>query len=363
METRTADLPTVAPPATPEQGGVPPLRRGERWLLRAVAVLAAGVGGLGLASSFEALKKAADRWGFAHSWMLPVGIDAAIPAFTLANLLLIRMDMRLAWVRFVPWALTAVTCWLNVAAGHSASAKLAHGTMPLLWVVLSEIAAHVYAVRIGAATGRRMDRIRRSRWLLAPFSTFALWRRMVLWEITSYPDALAREHERQLARAQLRETHGRAWRRKAPRRERTLLKLGELTPAGSLPSAAPDAQRPLVIRDGSGLGIPAVPTKRKRAVPPPPPKQRRKPTATGKGRGKASASGRGKTDDEVLEEARTVTADWPVDDLTAERLMTALHVGPKRARMVRDTLKSERADRAAPGADAPAVPEPAGVAA
>jgi hypothetical protein len=71
---------------------------------------------------------------------------------------------------------------------HSLAAKMAHGTMPLLWVVFSEIAAHVYAVRIGAVTGRRMEKIRFSRWLLAPLSTFALWRRMTLWEVTSYAD-------------------------------------------------------------------------------------------------------------------------------------------------------------------------------
>lgn len=212
---------------------VPALAKPEKVLLGTVAATAAGVGVLGLASSFEAVSAAGARWGFATPWMLPVGIDIAIPVFTAANLLLIRVNMPLAWVRFVPWVLTLVTCWLNVAAGHSLSAKVAHGTMPLLWVVLSEIAAHVYAVRIGAATGRRMEKIRRSRWLLAFPSTFALWRRMTLWEITSYADALARERERQLARADLRDRHGRRWRSETSRRTRVLLKLGELAPAAT----------------------------------------------------------------------------------------------------------------------------------
>src|SRR5262249_12694162 len=161
---------------------------------------------------------AASQWGFSNPQTLPIAIDIAIPVFTLANLLLIRLDMALAWVRFVPWVLTLVTCWLNIAAGHALSAKVAHGTMPLLWVVFSEIGAHVYAVRIGPVTGRRMEKIRFSRWLLAPASTFALWRRMTLWEITSYTDALARERERLLVRADLRERYGRGWRRETPRR-------------------------------------------------------------------------------------------------------------------------------------------------
>lgn len=229
---------------------VPPLTRPETGLAVGAALVAAGVGALGLASSFDAVTAAAERWQFGDAWMLPVGIDIAIPVFTVANLLLIRMDMALAWVRFVPWLLTLVTCTLNVAAGRGMWAKLAHGTMPLLWVVFSEVAAHVYAVRIGAATGRRMDRIRVSRWLLAPASTFALWRRMTLWEITSYADALAREKERQLARADLRERHGRRWRSKTPRSARVLLRLGELAPVAApvalpvaVPAAAPEAVR------------------------------------------------------------------------------------------------------------------------
>ncbi|QNA74186.1 DUF2637 domain-containing protein [Streptomyces sp. So13.3] len=218
----------------PAPVAAPPLSKSETALLSLVTVAAVIVGAFGLATSFEAVTAAGSRWGFTAPWMLPIGIDVAIPVFTAVNLLLIRMDMPLGWVRFVPWALTGVTCLLNVAAGRSVWAKLAHGTMPLLWVVLSEVAAHVYATRIGAVTGRRIEKIRRSRWLLAPLSTFALWRRMTLWEITGYADALARERDRQLIRADLREEHGRAWRRKTPRRTRVLLKIGELSPAREL---------------------------------------------------------------------------------------------------------------------------------
>ncbi|MFI2347155.1 DUF2637 domain-containing protein [Streptomyces sp. NPDC019443] len=300
---------------------VPPLSKPELWLLGAVAVLAAGVGGLGLASSFAAVSEAAARWGFGSPWMLPVGIDIAIPVFTAAFLLLIRTDMPLGWVRFVPWVLTGVTCWLNVAAGHSLSAKLAHGTMPLLWVVLSEVAAHVYASRIGAVTGRRMEKIRRSRWLLAPLSTFALWRRMTLWEITSYSEALGRERERQLARAQLRERHGRRWRSKTPRPERVLLKLGELSPASEeLPPVTPT--------------VPAPPVPPKAEAP----KSPRKRTA------KAKAPKAQRTPAELLAEAREATAKWADDAINAEAIRTTLHCSAANSRVLRDALLTERAD-------------------
>ncbi|MGW4933495.1 DUF2637 domain-containing protein [Streptomyces sp. NPDC004166] len=313
---------TTTPP-TPQAPthGVPPLTRPEMGLAGVGALAAAAVGALGLISSFDAVSAAAASWGFHSPWMLPVGIDVAIPVFTVANLLLIRMDMALAWVRFVPWVLSLITCGLNIAAGHSLSAKVAHGTMPLLWVVFSEIGAHIYAVRIGAATGRRMEKIRFSRWVLAFPSTFALWRRMTLWEITSYSEALAREKERQLARADLREQYGRKWRSKTPRRERVMLRMGDLAPATEETTPAPASVEP------------PAPT----ADPKPRP---RRQTAT-KDKAKAKAQ---RTFEELLTEARTVTAEWKDSELTADRIRTAVHCSATNARALRDALKGERAD-------------------
>ncbi|MFC8517791.1 DUF2637 domain-containing protein [Streptomyces sp. NPDC057257] len=300
-----------------ERPAVPPLTRPEMGLAGLGALAAAGVGALGLIASFDAVSSAAARWGFGAPWMLPVGIDVAIPVFTVANLLLIRMDMPLAWVRFVPWALTLVTCGLNVAAGESLWAKVAHGTMPLLWVVFSEIGAHVYAVRIGAATGRRMEKVRFSRWMLAPLSTFALWRRMTLWEITSYSEALKRERERQLARARLREQHGRRWRSKTPRPERVLLKLGELAPASE--------DRP---------PVPPQETETPKAP-------RKRPAST---KGKAKSGKAPRTPAELLAEAREATAEWADDAINAEAIRTTLHCSAANSRVLRDLLLSERAE-------------------
>ncbi|MFJ4985097.1 DUF2637 domain-containing protein [Streptomyces sp. NPDC088732] len=305
-----------------ERPALPPLSGPERLLVAAAGLLGVGVGGIGLAMSFDTVSAAGARWGFATPQMLPLAIDLAIPVFTVINLLLIRKDMALGWVRFVPWALTLVTCWLNIAAGHSVSAKVAHGTMPLLWVVLSEVVAHVYAARIGAVTGRRMEKIRRSRWLLAPVSTFVLWRRMTLWEITSYGDALARERERQLARADLRERHGRRWRSKTDRRTRVLLKLGETAPADTTPTPTPaPAETTPVLPAAAPSGPKPAPRKR-------PAKPAAKPVR--------------RSVDDVLTEARELTAAWPVEHLTADRIRQAVSCGAAHARTVREALRSER---------------------
>ncbi|MFE3408680.1 DUF2637 domain-containing protein [Streptomyces mirabilis] len=310
---------TTPAPEAPAASGVPPLTRPELGLAGVGALAAAAVGALGLISSFDAVSAAAASWGFRSPWMLPVGIDVSIPVFTVANLLLIRMDMALAWVRFVPWVLTLITCGLNIAAGHSLSAKLAHGTMPLLWVVFSEIGAHIYAVRIGAATGRRMEKIRFSRWLLAFPSTFALWRRMTLWEVTSYTTALVLEKERQLARAELREQHGWRWRSKTPRRERVMLRMGDLAPATEQDTPTPPP----------ASNAPAQP-------PAPKPRPRRRPTA--KAAGKVQ-----RTFDGLLVEARAATAQWMDAELNAEAIRAAVHCSATNARSLRDALKAERA--------------------
>ena len=293
-------------------------------LLGAVAFAGVGVGGLGLASSFNSVSAAAERWGFSQPWMLPVGIDLAIPVFTAANLLLIRFGMPLAWVRVVPWALTLVTCWLNVAAGSSVSARIAHGTMPLLWVVLSEIVAHGYAVRIGAVTGRRMERIRRSRWLFAPRATLALWRRMVLWELTDYREALRAEKRRLLARAELRERFGRCWRWKAPRRDLVLLRMGEL-----------DAEAGGDEAEGADSGSP-----------------KSRPRRRGGGGVREKNSPR-MSWDEALTKAQDLTADWSYEQLDAERIRKAVGCSQDRSRQLRDVLKADR--------EAQMLPDPAAV--
>ncbi|MFC8829373.1 DUF2637 domain-containing protein [Streptomyces sp. NPDC057137] len=303
--------------AAAEQTSPPPLGRADKALLGVVIPAGGGVGGLGLVASYDSVSTAATRWGFTEAWMLPVGIDLAIPVFTAANLLLIRLGMPLAWVRFVPWGLTLITCWLNIAAGTSLSAKIAHGAMPLLWVVLSEIAAHVYAVRIGVATGARMERIRRSRWLFAPRTTLMLWRRMVLWETTDYREALALEKRRLLVRAELRERYGRGWRRNAPDRQLVLLKLGEL---------APTAETEIQPEPPASPGEPG---------PGPEPKPSRKPRV----RRKSSRL----TWDEAMTKARAETASWPYAALDAEPIRKAIGCSQERSRQLRDVLRSERA--------------------
>ncbi|MFF3328748.1 DUF2637 domain-containing protein [Streptomyces sp. NPDC002888] len=63
-----------------------------------------------------------------------------------------------------------------------------------------------------------------------------------------------------------------------------------------------------------------------------------------------STADRTRTDAEVLDEARRLTADWSDDRLTAQRLRNKLRISQTRARALRDQLQTERTDRPDPAA-------------
>lgn len=204
----------------------------ERRTVATVAVATAFLGLLGFANSFTRVQAAAGS-SFGHlAWTVPLGVDVGIATFSALDIVLARLDMRMRALRLIPWTLTAATVYLNIADETTWFGRIAHAVLPGLWVVAVEVAAHTARLRAGLAAGTHMDRVRRARWVLAFPSTARLWRRMVLWEVRSYPVALTRERDRLLAKTALQDVYGGfAWRWRAPRRERMLFRLGELVPA------------------------------------------------------------------------------------------------------------------------------------
>lgn len=193
------------------------------WTLAAIGgLLAAGVSGIGLASSYRALERkaaaspAAGGWGWESPWMLPVGLDLSILAFSIINLVLIKADKPLAWVKWVPRLGAVATIYLNWQSAAAGPSQFGHAALVALWVFFSEIAAHLYAAHIGAVKGRaQMERIRFIRWIFKPISSFRVNRLMKSWEITSYEDGLERDRQRMVYRSGLRKEFGWNWRFKA----------------------------------------------------------------------------------------------------------------------------------------------------
>lgn len=67
--------------------------------------------------------------------------------------------------------------------------------------------------------------------------------------------------------------------------------------------------------------------------------------ATGRVPQSARAGRPNRTAAQLLDEARSATADWTDDELTAERIRKAVRTSSEKARGLRDTLRAERAER------------------
>ncbi|MFE0601705.1 DUF2637 domain-containing protein [Streptomyces sp. NPDC058892] len=176
------------------------------------------IAGIGFAGSYDAVSDLAREKGFGRfALVFPLGIDLGI-------FVLLALDLLLSWVRIpfpllrhVAWLLTTATIAFNAASAWPDPLGIGmHGTIPILFVIVVEAARHAIARLAEVEADRHMDRVRLSRWLLAPTSTFKLWRRMVLWELRSYEQAVGQEQDRVIYRARLRAKYGRGWRRKAP---------------------------------------------------------------------------------------------------------------------------------------------------
>jgi DNA-binding transcriptional ArsR family regulator len=220
---------TYVPNATKPPPSWAPSQQAAQQLLMLFAAGGALIGLVGFADSFWQVANAASPYLGWASWTLPVLIDLGIFVLSGLSLLLELHSIRSWWMRLIPNGLASYTVYLNTATQHTLFGRAAHAAGPLLWIVVVEIAAFTVRQLAGLSTAPGMDKVRTSRWLLAPLATFRLWRRMRLWEITSYREAVNREHARVASRHLLREWHGPAWRRTAPSAQRLAVKLQACT--------------------------------------------------------------------------------------------------------------------------------------
>lgn len=335
------------------------IAQGERAAYWVVAALLGLLGLLGFVNSFAAVEAAARPSFGALSWTVPVGVDLGIAVFVALDLTMTRTGMRLPWLRTVPWALSAATVYLNTAHESDPVAIVGHAALPGLWILAVEVGAHVVRHRFALTAPRRvrLDRVRLSRWALAPVPTARLRRRMILWEEPSYRAALDRERDRLLSLCGLQDRYGRvAWRWKAPRVERVRYRLGDLSPALALDPGSvaappppsppldgrpdPDLSSPRSTRPGDDLSPRPVPVLRppsSNGSPPTPPAQ----NGTARPRPSATAGG----EDPLLPVAREVAAaaGGPVgrDRLVRELRERGHALGTARAGQLVAALRAE----------------------
>lgn len=194
------------------------LTRTHRILIGVVVAGAVVIAGIGFAGSYAAVRALAMQKGFGNfSLVFPIGIDMGI-------CVLLALDLLLTWIR-IPFPLLRQTAWLLTAATIAFNGAAAwpdplgvgmHAVIPILFVVTVEAARHAVGRIADITADRHMEGVRITRWLLSPVPTFKLWRRMKLWELRSYEQAVGMEQDRLIYQARLQARYGRFWRRKAP---------------------------------------------------------------------------------------------------------------------------------------------------
>jgi hypothetical protein len=210
-------------------GQVEPL--GPAWLAVTVVigVMAALIALGGMVLSFRAVSvEMVPAFGNRWAWLVPIVVDLTVFVFSGVDLVLARLDMGHPLARWTVYGATFGTVWLNYSAGGSAAGRVAHVLMPSIWVVFVELMRHVVRRQVNLSTASHREPIPAARWLLSPWPTLKLWRRMVLWRIHSYPRALDQEKMRLGAVATAREMYGRFWRMRISPLIRLQINLGEV---------------------------------------------------------------------------------------------------------------------------------------
>lgn len=174
--------------------------------LRFLTVLAIAGGvvlaGIGFTGSYAGLVQLGQDHHFGwFARVFPIGIDAGIVVLLALDLHMIRKRTPWPVVRMIAHFLTVCTIVFNAAAAPGpVRADLVgaamHGVLPILFIAAVEAARRLLIKAARIEAGSESDGVPLHRWLLAPFSSWAMFRRMKLYGLTSYTLAVDLEQAR-----------------------------------------------------------------------------------------------------------------------------------------------------------------------
>jgi hypothetical protein len=170
---------------------------GYTWLGLAVLLVAAGMG-IAFWYSFTNLKAGAAAHGMRPPFLLPLVVDTAVPAYVIIDQMIVALGWRSHLPRLAAWGFAVLTVFLNgaVSADPSPLWRVVHAAMPAAWIIGIECLRLLWRV---LRKGEHRKGIPLSRWVLARKDTWELWKRMKLWDIADYSEAVRMELRRAVA--------------------------------------------------------------------------------------------------------------------------------------------------------------------
>jgi len=244
----TRSVPETAPSASDRAA-----RRSGRALTAVAIVGGIILAGIGFTGSYNTLRDLAFDRGFGDfSYAFPIGIDAGIVVLYALDLFMIRRHTPWPLVRTVAHLMTVATIVFNAAAAPGPVTAdpigtAMHGVIPVLFIVAVEAARRLFVRASDDELGCDVTTVPLARWVLSPARTAALWRRMKLWNTSSYQETVELEQERTVYAAMLQRKYGRGWRRRAKADELlplTMAKYGlTVDEALALPRQAAEAEQ------------------------------------------------------------------------------------------------------------------------
>ncbi|MEU7191740.1 DUF2637 domain-containing protein [Streptomyces sp. NPDC045369] len=230
LDAPAPEAPTSAPGAT---GGAPDVapatstRREDRArtvvrVLGVLALLGAPIlAGIGFAGSYSALVQfAAPRFDDWFVPIFPIGVDAGIVVLLVMDLYMIHRGTPMPVLRLLAHLFTLATIAFNASSGSAGISADpvgagAHAIIPVAFIAVVEAARRLVMRMAQIAAGGVTDRVPFHRWLLAPWPTWQMYRRMRLWGVRSYRTAVELEKERTVYQVMLEREYGTNWRTKA----------------------------------------------------------------------------------------------------------------------------------------------------
>jgi len=279
-----------------------------------IAVVAVILVAYGAAASYDNLWHLALARGVPLPRLMPVGLDGGLIGTVALDLALTWAGYPLWWLRWIARLFAFATIAANALAGWpNPVGMFLRMAAPALIVVITEA---VRAVLLKRRREIASDRIPGARWLLAPRQTFAMWKRMKLWNITVYSKAVTMELARLRAIEALADYYKtRDWRALAPGSLVWMLDAG--------------------VHMDDALAAVAVLTAPPEASPEQTPKARQKPRQTS--RQNARQKPRQETAAAREKAKRLMTDDWtmPLADVAAQTGLSERTVSRVRSQMPR----------------------------